>query len=196
MGTLPIHLHKTYYVPLMISWSLLDCCSGAGELVPSDESVLFWKFCWSAIKVTKEKQLELYRAHTPRAAASISNSLAILCMPPSVGCCRPLPTYCARLCAWAESTWWEVLIGVANKMQYLRRSWTLPNDSKHNEASFSTISTDKLYLWVAQMSRSPDLAIFVLTTDRQTDRRQTKPITLPLAHARGVIILLHQAFLS
>ena len=39
------------------------------------------------------------------------------------------------------------------------------------------------------MPRSPDLAIFVLTTDRQTtDRRQTKPITLPLAHARGVII--------
>ena len=109
-------------------------------------------------------------------------------MPP-VGCCRPLPTYCARLCAWAENTWWEVLIGVANKMQYLRRSWTLPNDSKHNEANFSTTSTDKSYLRVAQIPRSPDLAIFVLTTDdRQTDRRQTKPITLPLAHARGVII--------
>ena len=30
------------------------------------------------------------------------------------------------------------------------------------------------------MPRSPDLAIFVLTT------RQTKPIALPLAHARGV----------
>ena len=81
-----------------------------------------------------------------------------------------------------------MLIGVANKMQYLRRSWTLPNDSKHNEASFSTISTDKLYLRFAQTPRSPDLAIFVLTTDRQTDRRQTKPITLPLAHARGVIM--------
>ena len=35
-------------------------------------------------------------------------------------------------------------VGVANKMQYLRR--LLPNDSKHNEASFSTISTDKLSL--------------------------------------------------
>ena len=34
------------------------------------------------------------------------------------------------------------------------------------------------------MPRSPDLAIFVLTTD---DRRQIKPITLPLVHARGVI---------
>ncbi|MCG8623394.1 MAG: hypothetical protein MJE68_15550, partial [Proteobacteria bacterium] len=43
-----------------------------------------------------------------------------------------------------------------------------------------------LYLRVAQTPRSPDLAIFVLTTDN--DRRQKKPITLPLAHARGVII--------
>ena len=43
------------------------------------------------------------------------------------------------------------------------------------------------------MPRSPDLAIFVLMTDEDdrrqtTDRRQTKPITLPLAHARGVKI--------
>ena len=51
------------------------------------------------------------------------------------------------------------------KMQHLRCLWTLPNDSKHNEASFSTISTDILYLRVAQMPRSPDPAIFVLTTD-------------------------------
>ena len=70
-------------------------------------------------------------------------------------------------------------------MQYLRRSWTLPNDSKHNEASFSTISTGKLYLRFAQMPRSPDLAIFVLTTD---DRRQTTDKTdhiTPCACARG-----------
>ena len=32
------------------------------------------------------------------------------------------------------------------------------------------------------MPRCGDLAIFVMTTDRQ----QTKPIALPLAHARGV----------
>ena len=56
-------------------------------------------------------------------------------------------------------------MGVANKMQYLGLSWTLPNDLKHNEASFSMISTDMLYLRVTQMPRSPDLAIFVLTTD-------------------------------
>ena len=57
-----------------------------------------------------------------------------------------------------------VSIGVANKIKYLRRSWALPNHSKHNEASFSTISTDSLYLRVAQTPISPDLAIFVLTT--------------------------------
>ena len=109
--------------------------------------------------------LELYRAHTPRAAASMWDSLPAVCW-------RPLLNInCARLCAWTESTWWVELMGVANKMQYLRRSWTLPNDSKHNEASFSTISTDMLYLRVTQTPRSPDLAIFVLTTtdDRKTD---------------------------
>ena len=64
------------------------------------------------------------------------------------------------------------------KMQYLRCLWTLPNDSKHNEASFSTISTDILYLRVAQMPRSPDPAIFVLTTD-------TTDHFTPCACARG-----------
>ena len=70
----------------------------------------------------------------------------------------------------SESTWWVELIGVANKMQYLRCSWTLPNDSKHNEANLSTILTDMLYLQVAQMPRSPDLAIFLLTTDDRQNR--------------------------
>jgi hypothetical protein len=58
----------------------------------------------------------------------------------------------------------------------------LPNNLKHNEASFTTISTDSLRLRVAQTPRSQGLAIFVLTTDRQTD----KPIALTLAaHARA-----------
>ena len=44
----------------------------------------------------------------------------------------------------SESTWpaVQVVIGVVNKTQRLLRSWGLPNDSKHNEVSFSTISTD------------------------------------------------------
>jgi hypothetical protein len=73
------------------------------------------------------------------------------------------------------------LIGVANKTSYLGRLWALPNDSRHKEAGFSTISTDSLCLRVARMPRSPDLAIFVLT-DRQTDT-QTDCFT-PAAHAR------------
>ena len=72
----------------------------------------------------------------------------------------------------------SVHIGVANKTQYLQRSWALPNDSKHTEVSFSATLTDTLYLRVTQMPRSPDLAIFVLTTDK------TDYIT-PCACARG-----------
>ena len=34
------------------------------------------------------------------------------------------------------------LLGVASKSKLLRRSWALPNDPKHNEVRFSTISTD------------------------------------------------------
>ena len=40
------------------------------------------------------------------------------------------------------------------------------------------------------MPKSRDVAIFVPTTD--DDRQQTKPIALPLAHVRGVIILSKQ----
>ena len=55
---------------------------------------------------------------------------------------------------------WVVSIGVANETQYLQRSWALPNDSKHaHEASFLALLTDTLHLQVAQMPRSPDLAI-------------------------------------
>jgi hypothetical protein len=68
------------------------------------------------------------------------------------------------------------LIGVANKTQFLQCSWALPNDSKHNEASFTTTSTASLRLRVAQMPRFRDLAIFV-----SPDDRLDKPIALPLA---------------
>jgi hypothetical protein len=58
----------------------------------------------------------------------------------------------------------------------VKTRWPLPvlvglakiNDLKHNEASFSTISTDLLCLRVTQKPRSPDLLIFVLTNG-QTD---------------------------
>ena len=54
-------------------------------------------------------------------------------------------------------------------------------DLKHAEARFSPNATDSLYLLVAQVPRPRDMASFVLTTT------MTRPITLPLAHARGVI---------
>ena len=60
----------------------------------------------------------------------------------------------------------------------------MPKDLKHTEASFSPISTNLLCLRVAQIPISPDLVIFVVTTDD----RQTKPIALPLVHAHGVKI--------
>jgi hypothetical protein len=43
------------------------------------------------------------------------------------------------------------LIDVANKIPFLGHSWALPNNSKHNEAGFAMISTDSLFLQVAQM---------------------------------------------
>ena len=55
-------------------------------------------------------------------------------------------------------------------------SWTVSIDLKHTEASFSPSSVDSLCLRVARMPRSPDLAIFVPTTDYFT----------PCACARGI----------
>jgi hypothetical protein len=54
-----------------------------------------------------------------------------------------------------------------NKMPYLG---TLPNDSKYNEAGFSTISIDLLCLRVAQEPRSQDLANFCADDRQTTDR--------------------------
>ena len=53
----------------------------------------------------------------------------------------------------------------------------MPLNSEHTEASFSPTSTDSLYLWINQVPRCQDLAILVVTTDRQTD----KPTTYPCA---------------
>ena len=60
----------------------------------------------------------------------------------------------------------------------------MPLDSKHSGASFSQTSTNSLYFQVAQVLTCRDLAILVVTDDRQTDR-QTDYFTT--AHARGVI---------
>jgi hypothetical protein len=62
--------------------------------------------------------------------------------------------------------WWVW----STKMQYLWRLWALPNDSKHNNASFWRFQRIHcICLRVAQVPGYRDLAIFVLMTDRQTD---------------------------
>jgi hypothetical protein len=74
-------------------------------------------------------------------------------------------------------------------------------DLKHTEASFSPGSIDSLYLRVAQVPSSRDMAIFGSTDDR----RQTtdKQIALPLLRMRTrgnnsqnvKIMIIFQAFL-
>ena len=75
-------------------------------------------------------------------------------------------------------------MGVATIANKKTRSWTMPNDLKHIQASLSLIPTDWLRLRVAQVPRCRDLAIFVVTTDGQTDR-QTNRLRYPCACARG-----------
>jgi hypothetical protein len=77
-------------------------------------------------------------------------------------------------------------IGVAtmgNKKALFATLWIVSLNLKHTEASFSPISIDSLCLWVAQVPRSQNMAIFV-QTDRQISR-----LLYPLLHmrARGVI---------
>ena len=69
----------------------------------------------------------------------------------------------------------------------------MPNNLKHIQVSLSLILTDWSRLRLAQVPRCRDLAIFVVTTDGQTDRWTDKPITL---HERGVIIQGGQSILD
>ena len=73
-----------------------------------------------------------------------------------------------HMCMSRKHMLWVGSIGVVRNTQCLRYSWASPNDLRHNWASFSTILTHSICLWVP---RSPDLVIFVLTTDdRQIDK--------------------------
>jgi hypothetical protein len=71
---------------------------------------------------------------------------------------------------------WVESIGVANKNAAF--ATLLDHDSKHKEASFSTISIDLLYLRIPQRPKCPDLSIFVLTDDRQTQNRLLYPLRM------------------
>ena len=124
------------------------------------------------------RKLELSRAHTCTTPHAAVHTVAVfLCV------CLVDDLYRFDITAYEQKALMGVrLIGMANKMQCLRRSWGLSHNWKHNEVSFSKISTDSLCLRVAQMPRSQDLVIFVLTT---TDNRQTNFFTPCCACMRG-----------
>ena len=83
-------------------------------------------------------------------------------------------------CAWLRRP---------TKGHYLWWSWTVTNDSKHIQASFSLIPTDWLRLRVAQNPRSQDLVIFmVTTTDRQTDKLITLPLCMHVGNNDYVLL--------
>ena len=189
------HIEASFYT---CSWFRQICCAYESLRCLY---LQIWQFLWrqrqtKPIALPLEScmyhrlELELSRAHTPVLHLHQSERYQVYIQCLASVCWRPLPTY-----AWpvvheqkAHGLQWARSIGMANKMHYLWRSWAVPKELKHTEASFSPISTDSCCLRVAQIPISQDMAIFmVTTTDRQTDRRQTKPITLPFAHARGVI---------
>ena len=120
-------------------------------------------------------KLELHRAHTPHAAASDVREYLMVRELDDVS--NLLTTFTYILCQVVRMSREHIVGSVhrrGQKTQYLQCSWALPNNSKHTEASFSAILTDTLYSRVAQMPRSPDLAIFVLTTDNNNNDRQNR----------------------
>ena len=58
----------------------------------------------------------------------------------------------------------------------------MPLDSKHTKANFSPNSIDLLHLQLAQVPRSPDLALILSKTTTTT-----QTIFVPLGHVRRVI---------
>ena len=91
---------------------------------------------------------------------------------------------CNVLVKWAQSMGVAMM---ANK-KTLFVTFMDRDNAKHIQASLSLIPTDWLRLLVAQMPRSRDLAIFMVITDGQMDRRtdgQTDRLLYPCACTRG-----------
>ena len=90
-----------------------------------------------------------------------------------------------QLCALAESTW-PAVGRIDNHGQQNALFVTLVGRTKGILKPVFTDFDGFICLQVAQMPRSRDVAIFMVMI---TDDRQTKPIALPLAHARGITTL-------
>ena len=86
---------------------------------------------------------------------------------------------CIIFYAWAEMALSIGVATVANKKVLFWRSWTVSINLKDTEASFLPNLIDSLCLQVAQMPRSPDLALLCLR--QMTD---TTDYFTPAVHAR------------
>jgi hypothetical protein len=136
-------------------------------------------------------ELELYRAHTPRAASTSciylhrDESCSSMHEPVDDLYLQYILLGCVR--AWAESTWPACImhwVGTVDRHGYGDQQKTLfvtLEDHIHwFEAYWSQFFANSLCLRVAQVPRSQDMTIFVLMT-------MTRPITLPLAAHGGSI---------
>ena len=137
-------------------------------------------------------ELELYRAHTPR-TASTACSIWLRLYSSNV-CWQPLRIMLGHAVMHVQKA--HGPLGrcgrqVWTKMHYLWCSWPVSNDLKHIYwvQFFSTILTDPFAyksLW-CPVCRSSKQAIFIPMTTTDI-LYMYKPIALPLAHARGVMI--------
>ena len=120
--------------------------------------VIWHKRMWICIGINYFHKLEPYRAHTPRAAGSTDDVREL-----ELHACL-LTTFTYILCQVVRMST-PLVDSVDRHGQQNAVFATIMDLAKRfedNEASFSTISTDMLYLRVAQTPRFSDLAIFVL----------------------------------
>ena len=166
------------------------------ELAVPINVVLQWPFI--LLNIPKDTRLPKWaskstralRARTPHIPCSLSTcmhhaTLDILC------CWRPLPTHerpvvcmSRRLLHINSGNGRGVWLWWPTKIHYLWPLQVMPLNSKH---SFSPNLTDLLCLRAAKVPKCSDQAIFFLLTTTTT---LTEPITLSLAHACGVHVII------
>ena len=134
-------------------------------------------------------KLELCRVHTctPRARCICICIYKAAAASVRLYSRRLLPTYCARLCAWAESTW-PVVGRVDRRGQQKHSICKVCRPCQPIRSIMKPVFQRFQLIYCAYESlRCLDLQIWRFLC-WQTDR-QTKLITLPLAHACGVMKL-------